>query len=95
MASKEYLERSMVFAAIEGKMESLDAMVNHNYKQAVRDVHGVVCKIPTADVVEVVRCCECVHCDPANKHCDHPMGTTLPASREENDYCSYGEKKRK
>ncbi len=45
------------------------------------------------DRVEVVRCWECTHCDPYNKHCDHPMGTTLPQSRRPNDYCSYGERK--
>lgn len=55
------------------------------------DVHSAS---PIADSSkEVVRCCECVHCDPANKHCDHPMGTTLPISRKGNDYCSYGERK--
>ena len=47
------------------------------------------------DFVEVVRCWECKHCDPDNKHCDHPMGTTLPFSRKENDFCSYGERKDK
>lgn len=93
--AKEYIEQSTVLAVIRGKRESLDAMVNHNYERAVRDVYGVVCRIPTADVTEVVRCWECVHCDPNNKHCDHPMGTTLPLSRKESDYCSYGERKRK
>lgn len=44
------------------------------------------------DVVEVVRCLECVHCDPENRHCDHPMGTTLPIGRKETDFCSYGKK---
>lgn len=29
------------------------------------------------NVVEVVMCKDCKHCDPANKHCDNPMGTTL------------------
>lgn len=48
---------------------------------------------PTADVVEVVRCKECEYCDPVNKHCDNPMGTTLPISRKDDDYCSYGKRK--
>lgn len=45
---------------------------------------------PTADAV--VRCWECRHCDPDNKHCDHYMGTGLPFPRKENDFCSYGER---
>ena len=48
---------------------------------------------PAADVVEVVRCKDCKHCDPDNRHCDHYMGTVLPVSRKDNDFCSYGERK--
>ena len=49
--------------------------------------------LPTVDAVEVVRCKDCKHCDPESFHCDHPMGTSLPASRRPDDFCSYGERK--
>lgn len=59
-----------------------------------KEDEGVRCRdLPTADVVEVVRCKDCKHCDPDNRHCDHYMGTVLPVSREDNDFCSYGERK--
>ena len=44
-------------------------------------------------VVMPIRCKDCKHCDPENRHCDHFMGTILPVSREDNDFCSYGERK--
>lgn len=53
----------------------------------------IVSKLPTADVVKVVRCWKCRHCDPVNKHCDHYTGTSLPFPRKETDFCSYGELK--
>lgn len=45
------------------------------------------------DVVRVVRCKDCKHCDPENYHCDHPMSTAIPLSRKPYDFCSYGERK--
>lgn len=51
----EYIKRSDVLCRIEVKAQSLDAMVNHNYRQALSDVYGLVYDIPTADVVEVKR----------------------------------------
>lgn len=44
-------------------------------------------------VVMPIKCKDCKHCDPYNRHCDHYMGTVLPVSREDNDFCSYGERK--
>lgn len=55
---------------------------------------------PTADVVEVVRCKDCAHikqsisplCPETNCFiCDNPYG--LKANVNENDFCSYGERK--
>lgn len=50
-------------------------------------------KQPALNVVELVRCKNCTHCDPENLHCDHPMGTTLPVPRKPDDFCSYGERR--
>lgn len=58
----------------------------------IQDDAVVIKKHRKSDFVEVVRCLECVHCDPENRHCDHPMGTTLPIGRKETDFCSYGKK---
>lgn len=42
---------------------------------------------------QIVHCKDCKHCDPENRHCDHPMGTTLPVPRKADDFCSYGERR--
>ena len=56
-------------------------------------IKSVINEIPAANVVPVVRCRECNHCDPENYHCDHPMGTAAPLRRKPDDFCSYGERK--
>lgn len=66
--------------------------VPDNLAEGFLQMEILIKKQPTADVVEVVRCLECVHCDSENRHCDHPMGTTLPIGRKETDFCSYGKK---
>ena len=44
---------------------------------------------PTADVVEVVRCCDCMYHDDICKHPDGLFRTT------DNSYCSFGKRKEK
>ena len=56
-------------------------------------VQQYIDKTPTVDAEEVVHCFDCKHCDPENRHCDHPMATTLPIGRKPDDFCSYGERK--
>ena len=56
-------------------------------------IKSVINDIPAADVVPVVRCRDCKHCDPENYHCDHPMSIAAPLSRKPDDFCSYGERK--
>lgn len=57
------------------------------------DVVDLLLHAPAVDAVEVVRCRECIHCDPENYHCDHHMGTAAPLKRKPDDFCSYGERK--
>ena len=47
----------------------------------------VVMNIPTADVVEVVRCRDCKH---RNPYCDKCLRDNL--WHDADDYCSYGER---
>ena len=53
----------------------------------------IINQFPAADVEPVVRCRDCIHCDPENHHCDHYMGTVAPLRRKPDDFCSYGERK--
>ena len=50
---------------------------------------------PTADVVKVVRCKDCLHRDPEDKKCDcsfQARGGIFPM--EDDDFCSYGERRK-
>ena len=63
-----------------------------------RDVgHGyLVCPhYLSADVVEVVRCKDCIHRDPEDKKCDcsfQAKGGIFPM--DDDDFCSYGERRK-
>ena len=86
---KEYIERE----AAKRELLSWAVCMNHPEYLMKDDALHVIDSIPAADVVEVVRCRECKHCDPENHHCDHHMGTAAPLRRKPDDFCSYGERK--
>ena len=47
------------------------------------------------DVVQVVRCADCIHRDPEDKKCDcsfQARGGIFPMN--DNDFCSYGERRK-
>lgn len=51
-----------------------------------------IMRFPTADVVEVVRCKDCIHFSTANDgYCIRPHNGLHIT--EANDFCSYGERK--
>lgn len=55
----------------------------------------VINDVPTADVVEIVRCKDCIHRDPEDKKCDcsfQARGGIFPM--DDNDFCSYGERRK-
>lgn len=82
----EYIERA---AAAEFFEKSKQVMWHKD------DVAATVSsdKIPAADVVEVVRCKDCLHYD--RGQCYHPRldEHTQSTYQAETDFCSYGEAK--
>lgn len=55
----------------------------------------ILATVPTADVVEVVRCKDCKYWDNTTKWSACTLWSADPyeqASTEKNDYCSYGER---
>ena len=56
----------------------------------------VIKEQPIVDAVEVVRCRECIHRLENSKMCAHPKAIGWDAIEpEDNDYCSYGERREK
>lgn len=56
-----------------------------------------VANAPTVDAVEVVRCCDCLHCIPYQQYADAEVilycKKKRPAVVDPTDFCSYGERK--
>ena len=76
--SKEYIERQR---AIVDACNSLEL-----YPSEYAKLEDALNRIPTADVVEVVRCKDCTEWDKNECECSHWYGF------REDDYCSYGER---
>ena len=99
---KEYIERE----SLRDEIRSLSMLItglrygkgvlNEYMKQYRESVLRIVDEQPTADVVRVVRCKDCIHRDPEDKKCDcsfRAKGGIFPM--DDNDFCSYGERRKK
>jgi hypothetical protein len=58
---------------------------------SVRDVKRALEQTPAADVVEVVRCKDCIHYQ--NGSCNHFGYYTYAPDVDEDDFCSHGKRK--
>jgi len=58
-------------------------------------VNMILDRIPTADVVEVVRCKDCVYWDGmgCKGRCEAPENGLIRDYTNDDDFCSYGERK--
>ncbi len=90
----EYIDRDI---AIRTAIKSCVEVVGHGITQFdAMDIVDAFENIPTADVVEVVRCKDCIFYQANscfNRQWDFESSTEIPLVRE-NDYCSYGERRK-
>lgn len=90
----EYIEREALIRYLKEKKEALE---NIDCVNMAKDIGRIIKhigkdKIPVADVVEVVRCKDCKRYV-ANYCCRDIKGRTNMFFMNENDYCSYGERR--
>lgn len=89
----EYIERD---EAIRKTLEACVKIVGHGISQIdAADIVDIMESIPTADVVEVVRCKDCKYFNTESWHfnwCEAHSYDELIKCKE-NDFCSYGERK--
>ena len=80
---------SKYFDALE-KHAEMEGLYNHAhlYNRCLRLVE----ETPTADVVEVVRCKDCVHFDRRSGTCNYFGYYTYSPDVDEDDFCSHGER---
>ena len=84
---KEYIEREAAIKAIENDCSEL---VYYTKEDAIQCVKA----IPAADVVEVVRCKDCLYSTERYGHMDCIHGVSYRNTWNKPDFfCSYGERK--
>lgn len=96
----EYIDRTLLNKPIYAEDDNVTGFCmteyeQNSYNEGIDVAWNRVLSAPTIDAVPVVRCRDCKHFDMERQHCDHHMGTALPFRRSENDFCSYGNGKRK
>ena len=87
---KEYIDKEALLEIV-GKMP-----LSWEYGKAVSDIYDIIKDHPAADVVEVVRCKDCVY----GTLCENMAGADYvdcgmddQATRLPHDFCSYGERR--
>ena len=85
--SKEYIEREALIDIFNAKAD----MATGTPKECFFAAAKMVGLLPAADVVEVVRCKDCMYWEKGKDYepyCNH-FGSMM-ADTKEDDYCSYG-----
>lgn len=93
----EYIKRTDVMKICEGYSEHCFNSNDANGQDIADRILDDVVELPTADVVEVVRCVDCKHCKAINDglgnaslYCDL---TFAKPDVDATDYCSCGERR--
>ena len=101
MDKREYIDREAARLAYEKSL----ANDNHRiegasaiHRQEHRHILHILEKLPAADVVEVVRCCDCKYCETViHSVVDEPKWFCTRMVRafdvDPTSFCSYGERK--
>ena len=90
------------YIAKEKLLQKLSRMIEYckndnkvNGLTALFQVGDAIMDCPTADVVEIVRCRDCVHRDPEDKKCNGVFQAKGGIFQmDDDDFCSYGERKK-
>ena len=83
----EYIEREAVKAVIKKRLGTLDLFESR--------FNADIDAMPTADVVEVVRCKDCQYWDSGKRgaNCEHITSGLFVTPRDGMGFCSYGERR--
>jgi len=77
----------------QAAIDELQEKVFHNLTDEFYGTMQVLNELPAADVVPVVRCRDCKHWDNGNLSFECPWDYGRHGSSDEDDFCSYGERK--
>ena len=100
--AKEYIERGKLESILKNRYDRLAGLTSDFYAGYMLAFLTIKYDVPTAaDVVEVVRCRECVHWKPIGSKAGNSFSDMeyiggcefTKYCRRESDFCSYGERK--
>ena len=101
--SKEYVEREVISEGIRKYYykNPPNSSYQEGFDRGLDKAQRVILDAPAADVVEVVRCRECVHWKPTGSKAGNSFSDMeyiggcefTKYCRRESDFCSYGERK--
>ena len=101
--SKEYVEREVISEGIRKYYykNPPNSSYQEGFDRGLDKAQRVILDAPVADVVEVVRCRECVHWKPIGSKAGNSFSDMeyiggcefTKYCRRESDFCSYGERK--
>ena len=86
----------MMYVSIEKALESIDLIAKNDGKRFDKDSarYAIQTAEPAADVVEVVRCKDCVHSCFIRSCSKYECQKGFGALKFSNDFCSYGERRK-
>ena len=93
----EYIDREKVIEEIYSWLDSVGSIIIGKGLSSYGELIGCMQDVPTADVVEVVRCKDCKHFDKNKGYRDTKFSFSFCDKfhhniTTENDFCSYGER---
>ena len=85
----DYISRQAAIEAVEKCQQY--KVSKEDYAVDFAEVKTELMLLPTADVVEVVRCKDCKHWHDNTEFCDFWSGLNVAQRTISTNYCSYGE----
>lgn len=79
--------------ALYQKLYPLDLADKRKYTINAKAVADAIASTPTADVVEVVRCKDCIHYEIDEEGFGHCGNSNGYDAKDYTDYCNYGERR--
>lgn len=96
----EYIERELLVKYLEEKLEAhgnpcmVSKPIARGIRLGISYALSLARTLQASDVVEVVRCKDCVYRVEPSKMCAHPKAVGWDALEpDDDDFCSYGERK--
>ena len=89
------IDADALYDKVEQKYKVSSGSIHSGYREFL----NMICDAPVVDAVEVIRCRDCKWFDPVRQECcgnfvtNNEGGADFTINFEENDFCSFGERR--